>query len=260
MNLKKLRRHNPRGRLAGQEAGKPQARARRAATHGRARRAEPALVDGLRQRPLHRRAAVQAAGGGRRLQPRMPGPRRARHRPWTNGGQGAPSLSGARVARELDAIIAVRGKPATVVSDNDEGHRPNEFTSTAILTWCQRTKVDWRPPWASGRWRPQGEPSRRASRHETRLRRELQRQAPRRTPERDAVQRSPPCPDRGPGLAEGLQHLPPALGPGKRPAGRVRRADRTGREGRVARRHQPQGSPHYRRKVGAQVTRCRRPA
>ena len=35
------------------------------------------------------------------------------------------ALSGARVARELDAIIAVRGRPATVVSDNDEGHRPN---------------------------------------------------------------------------------------------------------------------------------------
>ena len=48
------------------------------------------------------------------------------------------SLSGARVARELDAIIAVRGRPATVVSDNG-----TEFTSTAILTWCQRTKVGW---------------------------------------------------------------------------------------------------------------------
>jgi len=48
------------------------------------------------------------------------------------------SLSGARVARELDAIISVRGQPATVVSDNG-----TEFTSTAILTWCQRTKIDW---------------------------------------------------------------------------------------------------------------------
>jgi putative transposase len=48
------------------------------------------------------------------------------------------SLSGARVARELDAVIAVRGRPATVVSDNG-----TEFTSTAILTWCQRTRVDW---------------------------------------------------------------------------------------------------------------------
>ncbi|MEO0361914.1 MAG: IS3 family transposase, partial [Pseudomonadota bacterium] len=48
------------------------------------------------------------------------------------------SLSGARVARGLDAIITVRGRPTTVVSDNG-----TEFTSTAILTWCQRTKVDW---------------------------------------------------------------------------------------------------------------------
>ena len=48
------------------------------------------------------------------------------------------SLSGARVARELDAIIAVRGKPATVVSDNG-----TEFTSTAILRWYQRTKIGW---------------------------------------------------------------------------------------------------------------------
>lgn len=48
------------------------------------------------------------------------------------------SLSGARVARELDAIIAVRGKPATVVSDDG-----TEFTSTAILRWCQRAEVGW---------------------------------------------------------------------------------------------------------------------
>ena len=48
------------------------------------------------------------------------------------------SLSGARVAHELDAIIAVRGKPATAVSDNG-----TEFTSTAILRRCQRTEVGW---------------------------------------------------------------------------------------------------------------------
>lgn len=37
------------------------------------------------------------------------------------------SLSGARVARELDAIIAVRGKPMTYISDNG-----TELTSMAI--------------------------------------------------------------------------------------------------------------------------------
>ena len=48
------------------------------------------------------------------------------------------SLSGLRVARELDAIIARRGRPNTIVSDNG-----TEFTSTAVLSWCQRMTVDW---------------------------------------------------------------------------------------------------------------------
>ncbi|RWR05746.1 transposase [Sinirhodobacter populi] len=46
------------------------------------------------------------------------------------------SLSGARVVRELDAVIARRGCPGTIVSDNG-----TEFTSTAILSWCQRTVI-----------------------------------------------------------------------------------------------------------------------
>lgn len=49
------------------------------------------------------------------------------------------SLSGGRVARELDVIIARRGgKPKTIVSDNG-----TEFTSMAILKWCQETKIGW---------------------------------------------------------------------------------------------------------------------
>ena len=48
------------------------------------------------------------------------------------------SLSGTRVARELDAIIRQRGKPQTVVSDNG-----TELTSIAILKWSQDTKIDW---------------------------------------------------------------------------------------------------------------------
>jgi len=48
------------------------------------------------------------------------------------------SLSGARVARELDAIIARRGGPAMVVSDNG-----TELTSTAILRWSQDRRVEW---------------------------------------------------------------------------------------------------------------------
>jgi putative transposase len=48
------------------------------------------------------------------------------------------SLSGLRVGRELDAIIAERGKPLACVSDNG-----TELTSMAILRWCQDTGVEW---------------------------------------------------------------------------------------------------------------------
>lgn len=48
------------------------------------------------------------------------------------------SISGKRVARELDALIARRGKPQTVVSDNG-----TELTSMAILTWSQNREVAW---------------------------------------------------------------------------------------------------------------------
>jgi len=48
------------------------------------------------------------------------------------------SLSGARVARELDRIIALRGKPLTIVSDNG-----TELTSMAILKWSQDVGIEW---------------------------------------------------------------------------------------------------------------------
>jgi putative transposase len=48
------------------------------------------------------------------------------------------SLSGLRVARELDAIIARREKPHMVVSDNG-----TELTSIAILKWSQERSIDW---------------------------------------------------------------------------------------------------------------------
>jgi putative transposase len=48
------------------------------------------------------------------------------------------SLSGARVARELDAVIARRGRPQSVVSDNG-----TELTSMAILRWSQEVAIDW---------------------------------------------------------------------------------------------------------------------
>ena len=48
------------------------------------------------------------------------------------------SLSGARVARELDAVMVTRGRPASCVSDNG-----TELTSMAILRWSQETRIDW---------------------------------------------------------------------------------------------------------------------
>ena len=48
------------------------------------------------------------------------------------------SLSGLRTARELDNIIARRGKPGSIVSDNG-----TELTSMAILNWSQETGVGW---------------------------------------------------------------------------------------------------------------------
>jgi putative transposase len=48
------------------------------------------------------------------------------------------SLSGRRVARELDAIIGQRGRPDMIVSDNG-----TEYTSNAILGWADETGVDW---------------------------------------------------------------------------------------------------------------------
>jgi len=48
------------------------------------------------------------------------------------------SLPGRRVARELDSLIARRGRPVLCVSDNG-----TELTSMAILSWSQESGVDW---------------------------------------------------------------------------------------------------------------------
>lgn len=48
------------------------------------------------------------------------------------------SISGRRVARELSVIIAHRGRPGMIVSDNG-----TEFTSTAILGWAEDHRIAW---------------------------------------------------------------------------------------------------------------------
>ena len=48
------------------------------------------------------------------------------------------SISGARVTRELDALVRIYGKPACIVSDNG-----TEFTSKAILKWANDNGVEW---------------------------------------------------------------------------------------------------------------------
>jgi putative transposase len=48
------------------------------------------------------------------------------------------SIGGRRLARELDILVARRGKPAVIVSDNG-----TEMTSRAILEWTNRTGLAW---------------------------------------------------------------------------------------------------------------------
>jgi transposase InsO family protein len=48
------------------------------------------------------------------------------------------SISGVRVARELDAVIARRGRPGMIVSDHG-----TELTSNAILAWSKENRIEW---------------------------------------------------------------------------------------------------------------------
>jgi len=47
-------------------------------------------------------------------------------------------LSGLRVIRELGRVMAIRGKPAMIVSDNG-----TELTSNAVLRWAAEQGIEW---------------------------------------------------------------------------------------------------------------------
>jgi putative transposase len=48
------------------------------------------------------------------------------------------SIAGARVVRELDRLIDLRGQPALIISDNG-----TEFTSNTVLTWSHQRQLVW---------------------------------------------------------------------------------------------------------------------
>ena len=121
------------------------------------------------------------------------------------------SISGKRVARELTALVAWRGKPEFIVSDNG-----TEFTSNAMLAWTQR---------APGRLALHRARKADAERHL----REFPGPLARRAPERDPVLRSRPCALRDRALGHRLQQLPAALRARlSNPGGLRRQTHRTG--------------------------------
>jgi putative transposase len=48
------------------------------------------------------------------------------------------SLPGQRVVRELDWLVATRGRPAVIVSDNG-----TELTGNAVLRWAAEHRISW---------------------------------------------------------------------------------------------------------------------
>ena len=121
------------------------------------------------------------------------------------------SIGGRRLARELDALIARRGKPAMIVSDNG-----TEMTSPGH----PRLDQPHRPRLALHR------PGQAAA---ERLRRELQRPAARRVPERGGLRQPRRGPHRHRALAARLQPRPAALRPRRADPDAVRHRTAAGR-------------------------------
>ena len=103
------------------------------------------------------------------------------------------SLSGVRVARELDRIVELRGRPRMLVSDNG-----TELTSNAILRWQQERR--WLALHRTGQAHG--------------LCRELQRPPARRVPQRTSLRRPGRSAADHRGMEVRLQHNTPAHEPG----------------------------------------------
>jgi putative transposase len=106
-----------------------------------------------------------------------------------------PSLSGVRVARELDRLVEFRGAPLRVVSDNG-----TELTSSAVLRWQEERGVEWH-------YIAPGKPQ------QKRLRRELHRAVARRVSQRAPVRQPRPGAPLHRSLEEGLQRPAAAYEP-----------------------------------------------
>nr|WP_072395651.1 integrase core domain-containing protein [Hyphomicrobium sp. CS1GBMeth3] len=108
------------------------------------------------------------------------------------------------MARELDRIIAWRGRPEAVLSDNG-----TELTSNAILSWADERRIAWR-------YIQPGKPVQNAfaESFNARLRDEVS--------ERDAVPIARRCSTADRSLAIRLQSPPPALEARLADAGRLR--------------------------------------
>ena len=135
--------------------------------------------------------------------------------------------SGVRVARELDAIIDWRGKPAAVVSDNC-----TELTSIEILKWQQETGIGWHyisPHCPAGK---RSAAERGKAKTEC-LRGKLQRPIPGRMPERKALFDIGGRQSHNLTMKGGLKLSQASVSPRQSDVRRIRQQNLTGKAGRM---------------------------
>jgi putative transposase len=118
------------------------------------------------------------------------------------------SLPGLRVVRELEVVVAHRGRPAICLSDNG-----TELTSMVVLRWCQEMRIE-------RHYIAPGKPTQNA------FVEIFQRATARRTPQRDAVHLAQPGPRRPGRMGARLQHGPATQRAQQSDASRIRRSQR----------------------------------